>query len=107
MTDSATHPPHDLPGLDISLSRLISVPGRGADQGLTRQWHYLDTGAALAQAGAVPVGTILAVHGNPTWSYLWRDLLGESLEAARGGKPAWRVVAVDQLDMGFSERTGI
>ena len=42
------------------------------------------------------------MHGNPTWSYLWRTLL------AAGSDPAhpWRVVAVDQLDMGFSERTG-
>jgi pimeloyl-ACP methyl ester carboxylesterase len=39
------------------------------------------------------------VHGNPTWSYLWRRVLAEA--------PAdIRVVAVDQLDMGYSERTG-
>jgi acyl-coenzyme A synthetase/AMP-(fatty) acid ligase/pimeloyl-ACP methyl ester carboxylesterase len=43
--------------------------------------------------------TLLCVHGNPTWSYLWRDLLAEA--------PAnVRVIAIDQLDMGFSERTG-
>ncbi len=43
-------------------------------------------------------GTLLCVHGNPTWSYLWRGLLA----AAPAG---WRVVAPDHLGMGFSERT--
>jgi len=54
-----------------------------------------------------PVGTLLCVHGNPTWSYLWRSVLRTSLEVAAAGGPAWRVIAVDQLDMGFSERTGL
>ena len=107
MTDSASPLPRDLPGLDSGLSRVLDVPGRGVDEGLTRTWHYLDTGDELARAGAKPVGTILAVHGNPTWSYLWRALLNESLEAAHHGEPAWRVIAVDQLDMGFSERTNV
>ena len=40
---------------------------------------------------------MLCVHGNPTWSYLWRRFLA----AAPSG---WRVVAVDQLGMGWSER---
>ena len=47
------------------------------------------------------------MHGNPTWSYLWRDLVAQAGAAAAAGRPAWRVVAVDQLDMGFSERTGV
>lgn len=44
-------------------------------------------------------GTVLCVHGNPSWSYLWRSML-ETLS------PEWRVVAVDQSGMGFSERAG-
>ena len=28
---------------------------------------------ALDELGVTPVGTLLCVHGNPTWSYLWRD----------------------------------
>ena len=43
--------------------------------------------------------TIVCVHGNPTWSYLWRDVLDRLGDR-------YRVVAVDQLGMGFSERTG-
>ncbi|EYR63729.1 hydrolase, partial [Actinotalea ferrariae CF5-4] len=71
-----------------------------------RTWHVLDTGGCLAELGVEPVGTLLCVHGNPTWSYLWRDLLASTLRQAAHGGPAWRVVAVDQLEMGFSERTG-
>lgn len=100
-------PPRDLPGLDGRFSRIATVRGRGLDEGRSREWHYLDTGEALENLGVPVVGTILAVHGNPTWSYLWRRLVAESVRIAEEGEPAWRVVAVDQLDMGFSERTGL
>ncbi|MCR2812927.1 alpha/beta fold hydrolase [Microbacterium sp. zg.Y1090] len=93
-----------LPGLDVRCSRTREVVGRGTHA--AHEWHYLDTGAELARLGIAPVGTILAVHGNPTWSYLWRRLVSASLRAAKEGQPAWRVIAVDQLDMGFSARTG-
>jgi acyl-CoA synthetase (AMP-forming)/AMP-acid ligase II/pimeloyl-ACP methyl ester carboxylesterase len=79
--------------------------GLGAHRA-SRTWHVLDNAEALAGVGAEPVGTILCVHGNPTWSYLWRRLVARTVETAAAGGPAWRVVAVDQLDMGFSERTG-
>ena len=60
-------------------------------QGVTRTWHVLDNGAEPT------AGTMLCVHGNPTWSYLWRRFLATA-------PPGWRVVAVDQLGMGWSER---
>ena len=101
----ATLPPSGLPGLDPSLSRLVAVDGVLADAGATRTWHILDTRDALERRGVEPLGTIVAVHGNPTWSYLWRALVTASLARADAGRPAWRVVAVDQLEMGFSERT--
>ncbi|KQR21151.1 alpha/beta fold hydrolase [Microbacterium sp. Leaf151] len=103
----ATLPPVGLPGLDPALSRLVAVDGVAADARTTRTWHVLDTGDALAEHGIVPVGTIVAVHGNPTWSYLWRALVSTSLQRAEAGRTAWRVVAVDQLEMGFSERSGL
>ncbi|GGA66075.1 acyl-CoA synthetase [Pseudoclavibacter endophyticus] len=78
----------------------------GPSAGDETTWHYLDTGDALAELGAPVVGTVLAVHGNPTWSYLWRSLVSASVAAAEAGRPAWRVVAVDQLEMGFSQRSG-
>ncbi|MEZ3156125.1 alpha/beta fold hydrolase [Microbacterium sp. BWR-S6Y] len=103
----ATLPPVGLPGLDPSLSRLVSVDGVLADRGASRLWHVLDTGDALAERGIEPIGTIVAVHGNPTWSYLWRALVNASIVRADAGRAAWRVVAVDQLEMGFSERSAL
>lgn len=98
-TGAATAPPPGLPGLDPAWSRLLRA--RSAD-GTLRTWHLLDTGPLLEASGVVPVGTVLAVHGNPTWSYLWRDVVAASLDAPP--ERSWRVVAVDQLGMGWSER---
>jgi len=52
--------------------------------------HYIDEGPRTKS-------TILAVHGNPTWSFAWRGLV----TAFRG---AQRVVALDHLGMGLSSR---
>lgn len=69
-------------------------------RGVRRTWHVFDNVDELGTTP--PVETLLCVHGNPTWSYLWRDLL-----AGAADSPApRRVVAVDHLDMGLSERTG-
>lgn len=87
-SDAARLPPA-LPGLDPTWSRLVSAPD--AD-GVTRTWHLLDNGAQPT------AGTLLCVHGNPTWSFLWRRFVAQA-------PPGWRVVAVDQLGMGWSERT--
>jgi len=105
-TAPATLPPAGLPGLDPRWSRLVEAPS-SEPGATTRTWHLLDTGDVLADAGVEPVGTVLCVHGNPTWSYLWRHVAARATETALAGGPAWRVVAVDQLDMGFSERTGV
>ncbi len=93
--EPATLPPAGLPGLDPSWSRLVSVVD---GSGVPRTWHVLDNEVSLD--GRTPLGTLLCVHGNPTWAYLWRSVLADA--AARN----WRAIAVDQLDMGFSERTG-
>ncbi len=71
------------------------MTARDAD-GVSRTWHVLDTHPD-GSVDDVEL-TLLCVHGNPTWSYLWRRLLA----AAPSGI---RVVAVDHLDMGYSERT--
>ncbi|CAA9284956.1 MAG: Haloalkane dehalogenase-like protein / AMP-dependent synthetase/ligase in alkane synthesis cluster, partial [uncultured Friedmanniella sp.] len=84
-----------LPDVDPGWSRTLEVAD--AD-GVAHRWHVLDTHAP-GRAPAEPVrATLLCVHGNPTWSFLWRRFLA----AAPAG---WRVVAVDQLGMGYSERT--
>jgi acyl-coenzyme A synthetase/AMP-(fatty) acid ligase/pimeloyl-ACP methyl ester carboxylesterase len=89
-TAAATTPPPDITGIDPSWSRLIHTPKL---DGVGRTWHVLDNDVAD------PAVTLLCVHGNPTWSYLWRHVLARA-------DPRVRVVAVDQLEMGFSERTG-
>lgn len=82
--------PPPLPGLDPDWSNHINVTDA---HGHTHRWHFLDTGAAPDT-----VGTIIAVHGNPSWSYMFRHILAAPA-------PGWRVIAVDQLDMGYSART--
>ena len=87
----ASLPPSDLPGLDpivVSHSHLTDAFGTA------RGWHVLDT------APEHPVGTVLCVHGNPTWSYTFRSVIAEL-------SSQWRVIAPDQLEMGFSERSDV
>lgn len=99
-TAPASLPPRGLDGLDPSFSRLVTAGPDG------HTWHLLDNADHLARLGVAPVGTLLCVHGNPTWSYLWRRLVSAATDRAAAGGRAWRVVAADQLEMGFSERTG-
>jgi len=101
--------------MDARFSRLVEVSDGASGRPAT--WHMLDNGPVLDELGVTPVGTLLCVHGNPTWSYLWRGLVAAATDAATtaaetgsgsgsGSGDAWRVIAVDQLEMGFSERTG-
>jgi len=94
VTAAATLPPAGLPGLETAWSRLVTAPD--AD-GIERTWHVLDSEGPPGDR-ATDAGTILCVHGNPTWSYAFRDVLA-------GAPDGWRVVAGDHLDMGYSERT--
>ncbi len=95
---AARLPPPGLAGLDPAWSRLVTVAG---PDGVAHSWHVLDSDAGpssgSSDATAETRVTLLCVHGNPTWSYLWRRLLAAA-------PPGVRVVAVDQLGMGFSER---
>ena len=40
---------------------------------------------------------VLCVHGNPTWSFIWRRLIREL-------SPHRRVIAVDHIGCGFSDK---
>jgi acyl-coenzyme A synthetase/AMP-(fatty) acid ligase/pimeloyl-ACP methyl ester carboxylesterase len=80
-----------MPGINPAWSRLVQAIDSAGEP---RTWHVLDNGVAP------DMGTLLCVHGNPTWSYLWRRFLA-------GADPGWRVVAVDQLGMGYSERPNL
>ncbi|MCU1359133.1 MAG: putative fatty-acid--CoA ligase [Ilumatobacteraceae bacterium] len=77
-------------GVDPGWSQVIDVPGH---DGVDHRWHVLDR----APVGT-PLATIVCVHGNPTWSYLWHHLIEQMGDR-------YRVIAVDQLGMGWSERT--
>lgn len=76
-----------LAGVDPSWSRFAQVE----IDGRRRRVH------ALVAEPPRPAGTIVCVHGNPTWAYLWREVLIECGEA-------YRVIAIDHLGMGYSER---
>ncbi len=89
-------PPPGLSGLDARWSREVTAAD---SSGVLRTWHVLDSHAGLPEGTPEPIGTLLCVHGNPSWSYLWRRVVAQPPEG-------WRVVAVDHLDMGFSQRTG-
>ncbi len=99
-TAPASFPPAGIVGLEPGWSRLVRTPETDATG---RTWHILDSWAARSD-DAVPSLTLLCVHGNPSWSFLWRKLLAQVM-ASQGDQV--RVIAVDQLDMGFSERTGV
>ncbi|MEM9463756.1 MAG: alpha/beta fold hydrolase [Actinomycetota bacterium] len=83
-------PDASLDGWDTRWSRFVDAPDH---TGVDRRWHLLDTGPEDARL------TVLAVHGNPTWSYTWRHLAAAVPDDVR-------VIAPDQLEMGYSERTG-
>ncbi len=53
--------------------------------------HYLDEGSGAN-------GVVLLLHGNPTWSFMYRKLV---LELAHRG---YRCIAPDHLGMGLSEK---
>ncbi|MEM7583046.1 MAG: alpha/beta fold hydrolase [Acidobacteriota bacterium] len=58
--------------------------GRDAD----RMIHYIDQGPAKGRA-------VLMLHGNPTWSFLWRRVIGELDDC--------RIIAPDLLGLGLSD----
>jgi haloalkane dehalogenase len=52
------------------------------------RYHYLDEGQGEA---------LLLVHGNPTWSFYWRELV-------RRWRQRYRVIAVDHMGCGLSDK---
>jgi olefin beta-lactone synthetase len=77
-------------GLDPQWSRRLRLDVEG-----TPEMHVLDRPAQGVDA-AVDL-TVVCLHGNPTWSVLWTPLL-------TGFDRRLRVVAIDQIDMGWSQR---
>ncbi len=61
-------------------SRFVSIRGL--------QYHYLDEGQG---------DPLILLHGNPTWSFFYRDLI-------KGLRPDYRVLAPDHIGCGLSEK---
>jgi pimeloyl-ACP methyl ester carboxylesterase len=78
-----------LPGFDYAPHYLDRLPGYGS-----LRVHYLDEPAAGAASGR----TVLCLHGQPTWSYLYRKMI--PIFAAAGH----RVVAPDLFGFGRSDK---
>ena len=51
--------------------------------------HFVDEGDGDA---------VLLLHGNPTWGFLYRDVIGPLVQSGR------RVVVLDMIGFGHSER---
>lgn len=57
---------------------------------------FVDDGDEVDRAGR----TVVFVHGNPTWSFLWRKVMS----ALRETDPRLRFVAPDLIGLGFSDK---
>ena len=90
MTEPSAHLLGEI-GLDPSWSHTINVPSH---DGQSHRWHYLERAGTSDSAP-----TILCLHGNPTWSFLWSRLINEISDE-------YRVVAPDHLSMGYSDQIG-
>jgi cis-3-alkyl-4-acyloxetan-2-one decarboxylase len=71
----------------LPFDRAVHTLREGPDAG--RRLHLIDHGKPAARP-------ILLLHGNPTWSYLWRKVIALL--------PAYRCVAPDLLGLGLSDR---
>ena len=77
-------------GLDGDFQGTFPFEPRYASVGRVRL-HYVDEGPADSSP-------VLFVHGNPTWSYLWRHAIGELSGEGR------RCVAFDHMGFGRSDK---
>jgi len=84
---SAAPPLPDFLAGQLPFHRAVYTLREGPDAG--RRIHFIDHGDPAAQP-------VLMLHGNPTWSYLWRKVIPLL--------PAYRCVAPDLLGLGFSDR---
>ena len=55
------------------------------------QYHYIDEGKGE---------TVIMLHGNPTWSFMFRNLV-------LGLRSQYRVIVPDHLGCGFSDKPGL
>lgn len=79
--------------LSAAIRRLYPWPGRDLVLKSGHRLHYLDEGPQDQKARE----TVLMVHGNPTWSFYWRNLV-----TALSGQ--YRCVVPDHIGCGLSDK---
>lgn len=80
------------------MNRLLSRDGFADEYPFESHWldlggvrmHYIDEGPRDAEP-------LLCVHGNPTWSFIWRRLIADQSHARR-------VIAIDHIGCGISDK---
>jgi haloalkane dehalogenase len=83
-----------------SAATIISTPRSGFEDEYPFASHYLDfDGVRYHYVDEGEGEPILFVHGNPTWSFAWRNLI-------KGLSPQYRTLAVDHVGCGFSDKPG-
>jgi cis-3-alkyl-4-acyloxetan-2-one decarboxylase len=82
----------DVPELPAWLADLLPLRRRASVLADGSQIHRIDHGEPDAPA-------VLLLHGNPTWSFLWRDVIARL--------PGLRCVAPDLLGFGLSSRLAL
>ncbi len=71
--------------------RLVEIP---SGDGQRLRVHLVDANPV----GSSPAPVVVMLHGNPSWSYLWRHQVGPLVEAG------YRVIAPDLVGMGMSDK---
>ena len=61
------------------------------DEGGTLDMHYIEAGPANGQP-------VVMIHGNPTWSFMWRKIMRQL------GDAGYRAIAIDLIGMGRSDK---
>jgi len=79
--------PMQLPGYPAQPRRFEVRPGV--------TMSYLDEGPRDGEV-------VVMLHGNPSWSYYWRNLVAELSDPARG--KAYRCIVPDHIGMGLSDK---
>ncbi len=73
---------------------LFPFDGHYFDRGGGLRMHYLDEGSG---------DPVVMVHGNPTWSFYYRNLVRE-LSSPASGKSAFRSIVPDHIGCGYSDK---
>lgn len=86
-------PDHAIDGLDgyPAGRRWVEIP---AGDGQRLRVHLVDANPR----GSSPAPVVVLLHGNPSWSYLWRHQVGPLVEAG------YRVIVPDLVGLGMSDK---